>query len=1108
MPSIDEWLRERDLASLIPIFQAQRIGLDTLADLTEGDLRELGLAIGERKRLMRAVRADAGTAEPAAAKLEAIAGVLERRPMSVLFCDIIGSSEMTARLDPEDMVDALRQYREVVCAAIARYQGFVARFVGDGILAYFGYPVAHENDAERAVRAALAVTNDIGSVTLPDQRSIAVRIGIATGMVVVGDLFSAGGNDRDTVVGTTPNLAAALQNLAPSNGIIIAPTTLRLVQGFFRTESLGAMTVKGISTPIDVHRVLTEQPFRPRLRAAQGNGVRSPYVGRARELARLSELWASAVEGRGRVAVVVADPGMGKSRLLEEFAAITEGSCVRHTVLAASPLGTATPLGALIDNLERVADGEDDSLPAKRMRLDAIAAGDQAMRRRAVAAFASILSLPEDDMVASLEPDERKRFIFDCIIEQFEALTELGPVLVTLEDLHWLDPTSLALLERFRARVPHRRAMLVVTSRRQPEHAWLKDGVETVTLSPLARDTSRALLDAVAGEYNLTTEQTAAVLLRSGGVPLFVEEFVRSLTEPDHNGRRAAETDLLGRQIPATLQESLMARLDQAGPARRVAQVAAVIGQPLTNEMIEQVGGLERGAAQLAVATLIKAEVLETRDGRLAFRHALLRDAAYESLLRDQRRDLHRRTASTLTSLMPDFVATQPAALAHHLVEAAAIPEAVAQLTRAARHALRQSAPSEAAEHLERGIALAVTLPDDPTMQEARLEMMGLLGPALFALRGPGSREVEELYAGAFALCQQLAEARSHFPIYWGWWRISRDFHVKQQRADELLQRARRRKDPELLLQAHHCSWASAFSAGALCDCATHIDRGLEIYEQGDFRDHAVMYGNHDAKACGHGERAFLLWHEGSPTRAWTEHRKALDWARRLDHLGTHFHLIDMGLVLGFYCRDEAQVLGSAERLIQQAEDRGFADHRARGLIFKGWAQALAGDPTAGRQSIETGLAYQHDIGTFEDMPLYYAMLAEVLARVGEPDRAAEQLTKARTMLDSKGVAIWMPELLRWTGLLQRASRPDDSAAALARFAEALALADRQGSPALALRARIDGARTLQGAGDAAQALTWLEPGVPIGIDASANPDHEAATSLLRALRQQLGRRL
>ncbi len=1104
--SIEQWLYDRDLATLTPVFLAHRIEVDTLVDLTEADLRELGLAIGERKRFMRALRQDA--APPDSAKLEIITNVLERRPMTVLFCDIIGSSELTARLEAEDMVEALRQYRDVVCAAIARYQGFVARFVGDGILAYFGYPVAHENDAERAVRAALAIAGDVGSVVLPDNRRIAVRLGLATGMVVVGDLFSAGGNDRDTVVGTTPNLAAALQNFAPPNGIIIAPTTQRLVQGYFRIDMLGPQTVKGLAAPIEICRVVGEQPLTTQFRMARGGGgTRTPFVGRAAELARLGELWSAAVDGQGQVVVVVADPGMGKSRLLEEFAAITEGTCVRHTALAASPLGMTTPLGPLINNLVHVADaGDDDSLPAKRLRLDAITAGDSSVRQRAVAAFASMLSLPEDSVVAEMTPDDRKRFIFDCLIEQFDALTALGPVLITLEDLHWLDPTSLALLERIRARATSRRAMLIITSRRKPEAPWLTTGVETIVLSPLPRDASRAILDAVAGRNALSAEQMTTILARTGGVPLFVEEFVRALTEAEPDGRFSAEAGLLGRDIPATLHESLMARLDQAGPARRVAQVAAVIGQPLNVELIERVSGLDATAAAAAIAVLIDAEVLESRDERLTFRHALLRDAAYDSMLRDQRRELHRRTADALQTLMPDFVATQPATLAHHFVEAALVPEAVRQLTHAARHALRQSALPEAAEHLQRGIALAVTMPDDPALQEARLEMMGLLGPTLFALRGPGSREVEELYAGAFALCQQLQELRSHFPIYWGWWRIARDFHVKQQRADELLQRARRRNDPELLLQAHHCSWASAFSAGALGACATHIDRGLEIYAHGDFRDHAVLYGNHDAKTCGHGERAFLIWHEGSPMRAWSEHRKALAWARQLDHLGTHFHLADMGLVLGFYCRDEAQVLANAARLIDQASERGFADYRARGLIFKGWAQALGGELRAGRASIETGLAHQHDIGTYEDMPLYYAMLAEVLLRVGEPDAATEQLAGARTMLESKGVAIWMPELLRWTGLLHHNAGSSGEVAALDCFADALALAERQGSAALALRARLDAARTLIAGDRLAEAADWLAPVVETRKSERGNRDRDAAESLLNSIRQRLGR--
>ena len=1107
MSALEDWLTARGLTPLAERLAQHDIDLSALPELTETDLREIGLSIGERKHLLRALRefpprAGAGTGRG----LEAIAGVLERRPMTVLFCDIIGSTALAAELDPEDLVAALQEYRVVVSGAVARYQGFVARFIGDGVLAYFGFPVAHENDAERAVRAALSITENITSIMLPGQRQIAVRLGIATGLVVVGDLFSGGINDPNTVVGAAPNLAAALQNVAPSNGVVIAPTTYRLVQGFFRCESMGPTPLKGHAADIEAWRVLGERPANTRSRAMHAGRARLPFVGRAKELARLGESWAQACAGASRVEVIIGDAGMGKSRLLQEFAHSVQGTHVRHTTLATSPFGTTTPFAPLVDNLRRaVAKAGKGSLPDKRLRLASLAVGDGPMRQRAVTAFASILSLPEGESLAGLSPEERKRLVFEAIVEQFDELTRQGAILITIEDFHWLDPTSLALLEHICARIAGRRTMVVLTSRQRPDQAWLVALAEMIVLQPLEREASVALLDAVSSGDAFTREQTTTLLARAGGVPLFLEEFAHTLADHEDTGAHKSGGEHHDRRIPETLQELLMARLDRAGSARPVAQIAAVLDDPLLAEMIARVGGIEGAAVALAIDALIDAEILERVEGRLVFRHALLRDAAYDGLLREQRRDLHRRAADAMASESPELVEMQPALLARHLVEGGADRHALRQLLKAARHALRQSGLQEAADHLQRGLAIAAALPGDAEIQHARLELMGLLGPTLFALRGPGSREVEELYAGAFALCQEMQESRSHFPIYWGWWRIARDFHVKQQRADELLRRARRRDDPELLLQAHHCSWASAFSAGALCVCGEHIDKGLAIYASGAYEDHAVLYGNHDAKACGHGERAFLLWHAGASARAWSEYRVAQDWAQRLDHLGTHFHVMDMELVLAFYCRDEAQVLAKADRLVQFADERGFTDHRARGFIFQGWAQAMNGEIAAGRAAIERGLKHQNDIGTIEDLPLYYAMLVEVLLRAGQAEEAGTRLDAVRRMLEEKGVAIWMPDLLRWSGEIRLLTHARGDGDAESRFAEARKLAHAQGSPALALRAVMSQARAWQAIGREGESTVLLNAELALHATLPDSHERREAEALRGALRGRFG---
>ena len=447
---------------------------------------------------------------------------------------------------------------------------------------------------------------------------------------------------------------------------------------------------------------------------------------------------------------------------------------------------------------------------------------------------------------------------------------------------------------------------------------------------------------------------------------------------------------------------------------------------------------------------------------------------------------LHARTAAALAERSPDLIESQPELLAHHLTEAGAADEAVSYWLKAGKRSLERSALREAVSHLRHGLQLLGAMAATPLNTERRLQFMVLLGPALISLSGPGSTEVEDLYAVAFDVCQKAPESDHHFAVYWGWWRVARDYKDRKSRADALLTRAEASRHSDLILQAHHCQWASQFDLGDLAACSCHIHKGLDIYAQGDFRDHAALYGNHDAKVCGHGELALVSWLQGHAELALTEERKSAAWASELAHDGSIGHAMDIALMHRFYRREARQVLARADAMIRFAEEKGFADYASKGQLFQGWARAVLGDPGGGLELFQRGLALQKQIGTMEDFPVYYCMLAELLERAGKPDEALSETAAAQTLLEKAGLVMWMPELQRRRGELILRVNPQDADAAQAAFAQALHSAAAQGAKPLELRAGLNIARLRRSSGDDAGAtdmITALLAAYPPGAE-------------------------
>lgn len=1085
---MEDWLRSVGLGHLHASFAAQGITLDQCGELTDAELRELGLTIGDRRRFRRALH-DRAPAPPARPAAPATGTLTERRPLTMMFIDLVGSSDLGERLEPEDMLEVIRGYRELCGAAIRRYGGAVARQIGDGTLAYFSYPVAHENDPERAVRAALEIARDIEHLPSPAPEPLQVRIGIATGRVIISDLLAGGSADLRSVVGSAANLAARLQGVARPGGVVIAAETHARVRALFACEDLGAVEMKGFAEKRQAFRVLHELPASGWRPGAHPQRL-TPFCARRAELAALGEHWAAAADGAGRAVLVAGEAGIGKSRLIETFLALHCQEECRVVQLAASPFDVDSALQPF----------------ATWLRAEA---GLAHAPRGGAAPASELAELAGVDVAeaATLTPAQLRDRTLDAIGERLLALAADSPLCLVLEDLHWLDPSSLDLLERLAPRLAGHPALLLMTARDGVAAPWLAPPlVATLTLARLTAEDVTAMVHTLFHGEALPGGLVGQLVHKSDGVPLYVVELLRGVLADGAEPHLAEDGEA---RIPASLHESLMARLDRAGLAKEIAQVAAVIGRSVRPGMLAAVAGREAAELEPALAALEASGVLfrdAERPGEApayTFNHALLRDAAYDSLLRDHRQHLHGRAADMLVARDPETVARQPELAAHHLAEAGRAEQAAPYFLDAARRSLTRSALLEASRLLRRGLAALDRASGGGGTQAAaavadwRLKLMALLGPALMALKGPGSPDTRELYAQAYEVCEALPEDAAHFPIYWGWWRMHGDFFDKVRRAEALLQRARPRGDAGMLLQAHHCAWGSLYCVGALAECQQHAETGLRIYASGDFTDHARLYGNHDARVCAHGELAELFWQRGLPAEALAQEQAAVDWSHELRHVGSIVHGMDYQLMHRAMRRDLPEVYALGQELARFTAEHGFADHHAKSLIFRGWALALAENPAEGLAMLEQGVARQRDIGTDEDFPVYLALLAEALLRAGQPERAVAELQAATVEFARTGLTATVPDVLRLLGDATLAADRTAAEAAQAWYGQAAAMAEGQGAWMLHLRAATAAARLHLRNGASARAAGSLADALARVADDPEDRDVRAARALL-----------
>ena len=1118
---VGAWLRGLGLGRYEQAFRDNDVDAEVLPELTADDLIGLGIAsVGHRRKLLAAIAAlragpapsaaTALAAEPAPGDLPAArSGGAERRQLTVMFVDLVGSTELSRRLDPEEMREIVRAYQDAVAGAVARFEGLVAKFMGDGVLCYFGWPRAHEDEAERAVRAALAVVEAVGQLGPRAGALLACRVGIATGLVVVGDLIGEGAAQEQAVVGETPNLAARLQGAAGPGEVLVAGATRRLLGGLFALEPLAVGPLKGFGGEVEAFRVLGEGRVEDRFEALRG-AHQAPLVGRDHELALLFDRWERAREGEGQVAMLCGESGIGKSRLVSGLRDRLQDE--PHTALRyqCSPHHTNSALWPVAEQLERAAGIKREDPPAANLdRLEVLLREAAPEAAASAPILAELLELPDLGryLARELSPQQRKSETFRVLLAQLDGLAARHPVLIVLEDAHWLDPTSRELFDLVAERVQRLRALLVVTFRPELAPPWAGHPHATLlTLGRLRTRQARAIAERVARGRRLPEEVLGQILAKTEGVPLFVEELTKAVLESgvleDTRDRHAPAGPPPVLQVPATLQDSLMARLDRMAPIKEVAQTAAAIGREFGYALLAAVSTLPPPELRRALDQLVAGELLFVRgtppEASYAFKHALLRDAAYESLLKSSRARLHGRIAAALQERhSPE---SEPEVLAHHLTLAERYEDATDYWFQAGIRASNRSAYIEAANSLANGLVTVTRIGDARTKLEKELRIRGLLASALRATKGHVAAELEDTLRRSLHLAAELDSPVevSHALNGLSLVHINRgDLPQARTHAEEALRQADRGGDRPCQVLAHRTMGTVLLLAGEFAPARRELERTAELYRPEQDRTLLQRYA-FDPLVAALGFLEWTCWILGCPDTARRHLERSGEYAERLGHGYSVIYHHTTAAVLHLMLRDPASSRMHAGIVIELSKEQRLPYFASIAKCCDGWARAMAGDGEAGVARIREGLAARQAV-PWE--PFMLACVADALLTAGRGDDAATCLAEAASLVERTGSRWWEAELHRLRGLCWLSRPTPDADRAEAGFRTALDVARSQGARSWELRAAVSLARLLRDQGKLAQAQELLAPRYTWFTEGFSTSDLQDAQTLLHELR-------
>jgi class 3 adenylate cyclase/predicted ATPase len=1093
MQQVADWLEKLGLSEYAARFAENGIDVSVLRYLTDQDLKDIGVLLGHRRKMLAAISelsgAIPGTTEAAAEAQPKIQDSAERRQVTVMFSDLVGSTALAVSMDPEDLREVISAYHKCVAEIVRRLDGFVAQYLGDGVLVYFGYPQAHEDDAAQAVRAGLELIGAVGG--LKTHASLQTRIGIATGLVVVGDLMDSGSATARGIVGETPNLAARLQGIAEPNMVVIAESTRKLLGNLFELADLGAKDLKGIAGPTRAWAALRASSAEGRFEAMHATGL-TALVGREEESELLLRRWSKAKTGEGQVVLLSGEAGIGKSRLT---AALLESlSTEPHTRLRyfCSPQHTDSAFYPIIGQLERAARlAHDDSPQARLDKFDTILTQSSTSPQDA-ALLAELLSLPNDGRYPPIDlaPQQRRQRTLDALILQLETLARQNPVLMIFEDAHWTDPTSLEVFGQAVSRIATLRVLLIVTFRPEFDPPWIgRPHVTALTINRLAEREVGAMIDRVVGNKPVPASIRQDIIERTDGIPLFVEEMTKAVLEADSESaaeHAVAAVPSPALAVPASLHASLMARLDRLGLAKEVAQIGAVIGREFSYALLTAVVRKPEAELNLALDRLVQSGLL-FRQGvpphaSYLFKHALVQDTAYGTLLREPRRALHARIADVLESQFAEIAANQPELLARHCTEAGLFEKAAGLWGKAGQRSLERSALVEAAGQLTRALDQIAALPATPALRRERIKLQVALITPLIPLKGHAAPETKAAAEQARLLIEQ-AEAMGEppedsllfFSVLYAFWvanYVAFSGDVVRSLAAQFLALAEKQGATVPLMIGHRLKAISLASTGDIAEGRAHYDQALALYDPAEHRPLAMRFGQ-DAGVTVLCHRSWTLFCLGYPEAALADAQNAFKDAREIGHAATLMHALAYASFTHIQCGNYLTANALVDELVALADEKGALLWKAIGMTHQGWLFARTGKASDAVHMITSGVNAWRSTRATVWVPLYLSYLARAYADIGNFEDAWRCIGEAITAVETAKEKLWETEIHRTAGEIALLSPEPDAAKAEAYFERALGVARAQQAKSWELRAAMRMARLWgdQGKRDAARGV-------------------------------------
>lgn len=1115
--NVAEWLGQNGLGQYAQAFADNHIDYDTLGDLTDSDLKDLGLTLGHRKRLLKAIgtlatasqTSDVRSAVPANAP-QAANHEPEVRQITAVFCDLVGSTELSEKLDPEDLRALIDAYRKTCDAAIRRYDGQVANYAGDGLMAFFGWPRAHEDDAVRAVHAGLEILSGVtrihGTVTL------ASRVGVCSGRVVVGQSGGPGGWME--AVGETPNIAARLQALAAPNTLLVSESTQRLALGAFSFQDTGVLDIKGVSRPLRTYRVLSATQTTSRFEAAHASFL-TPLIGRFAELNLMLDRWQKAKEGDGQVVLLSGLPGVGKSRLIHELKSSIQNEQYFLLNYQCSPYHTQSAFFPIIDQIILAAGlSATDSDADKLSKVKAYLAHIIDDTNESAPLIAHLLSIPVDDhnTLSTLTPQQIKNKTVDTLLEMILSLSRKRATLCIFEDVHWMDPSTLELLELAMSRIDRASVMLMLSFRPEFRHTWSTPAnVTSHSLTRLSRGEVTRMIKGLSKEENLPQQTLDLIVEKADGVPLFIEELTTSTlmvpAQRQQKGGPEHPASIAPTRVPETLHDALMERVDRVAQGRKLTQIAAVIGREFSFDLLTAASRTDETDLQSALSQLEDADIIY-RTGisptiRFAFKHVLLRDAVYNSLLRGRRQEIHADIAALLEKHFRELADNRPEILAYHYGEAGNNDRAIQCWCEAGRRALANSANVEAITHFRNALQLLHGLPETPQRSQQEVEILLALGIPLIAVEGYAASQTREAFARARTLCLKLVNPPEYFQALFGLWGYAWMGGKNDEAlvmANEFLMKSQASPNSIVLMMAHRIMGSTLLTVGEFQTARHHFEESIALSKIEGTRPVHDLYVV-EPQVASLLLLAWDLWFLGHLDQSLARVSEALTIAQALAQPYSIAFAHYMTSVVHLLRDEPASALQNADKSLEISREQRFSLYVILSTISRGRALGELGRTREAMAEMTTGIAEARRTGLGMMHPMIQSWLADLHVQSGEREIALSIIEQVSREIGDVTGRSWEAELHRQRAHILLELNPSGTTEAESYLKRGLEIAERQSAKTLELRAATDLAKLLRQQGKTKEAYNLLEPTYRWFVEASDTTDLRRARDLLAGLR-------